>query len=842
MAVGLGMNPIYKFTLSANGQSQQAYPVYKDDLAIEYALEQNQKFYRGKLSGKLIFEGPDYEFIISRAFDTQFMFEIYISHNAGQTWESYWHGMFWKTDCEFDENNKIITVTPDTEDAYIDVLNGLDKEYNLIDLAPDMAKVNADKRPMIQVYIPGQSVIGCFLSGMWWEQECEPVEETDVVVIGGQERSALEYKYRFRLNKSMVLANSESTTSPVLPEFFYRDVQDRFNPYYVGVQEFQASNGEYVFSYFYTDAGGQAGQYAIACAILRASDNLVMWQYVWQGAAPPVVEMPYTITLTPTPGAGSTGNARIVLTQQSVYARFVCDTDSVGALQTYDLPDDDLVSDNRNYHKVLGYYIPRTISFSDRLTATPTQWGLYQPGMYYNPPYSIYGAEFFPVARSAWGRNSIWFSFYIFDWIIEQSARKTFTINHAYPLSSAISAILKQIAPNITHEATPEYSEFLYGDNWLSYRQTLLITPKSNIILSGYDQPAQKAPITLQDILAMLRDCFRCYWYIDTQNRLRIEHVLYFLNGGSYLGYADDGVDLTKQLVPRNNKPWAFGQKKYSYDKPDMPERYQFAWMDDVTQLFEGFPINILSNYVNKGRIEQITINSFTSDVDFMLLNPSAVSKDGFCLMAASYVNILAQQIVLQLDGGGTAEVDVSDLGFDNYVGAMATINIQLSQGTVAGYFYDGTRYHGWGRTITPSVNSVDVRIVPGIQKIVFRFGTAGATVTITDIMPQRYVLPYQNYVIGTNDHYLQNAFLAFCILQRYYVYDMPAKRYEINGVEGTAQKTKRLKKQEVRFQALEDVNMLKTVKTFLGSGTIEKLSINLQNRGVTATLCYDTE
>ena len=164
------MNPIYKFQLSAGADTRQAFPVYKDDLAIDYAPEQNQEFYRGKLSGKLTFQKDDYLFIRSKAFDTQFDVVISISYDGGQTWAVYWSGQFWKTDCKFNEDDKTAIVTPNVNDRYNAVLAGMDKEYNLIDLAPVIQPVKLDKRPMIQVYVPGQTVIGCFLSGMWWEQ------------------------------------------------------------------------------------------------------------------------------------------------------------------------------------------------------------------------------------------------------------------------------------------------------------------------------------------------------------------------------------------------------------------------------------------------------------------------------------------------------------------------------------------------------------------------------------------------------------------------------------------------------------------------------------------------
>ena len=164
----------------------------------------------------------------------------------------------------------------------------------------------------------------------------------------------------------------------------------------------------------------------------------------------------------------------------------------------------------------------------------------------------------------------------------------------------------------------------------------LFIVPKSNIITAGYDQPAQKAPVTLKRILDMLRDCFRCYWFVDDQNRFRIEHISFFRNGGTYeQGDPNIGRDLTVEQVTRNGKKWAFGTSQFQFDKPEMAARYQFGWMDDVTQLFDGNPIDIVSKYVNPDNIEQIDVSQFTSDVDYILLNPGEISKDGFVLLSA---------------------------------------------------------------------------------------------------------------------------------------------------------------------------------------------------------------
>lgn len=798
-----------------------AYPVYKDDLAKDFEKESNQEFFRAKLSGNLSFVGPDYDWIVGRAFDFQYIITVFISYNAGQTWTEYWRGTFWKTDCEFDDDAKTVSVKPTVWDQYNDVLAGLDKEYNLIELAPAIVPVKADKRPMIQVYVPGQSVVGCFLSGMWWEQEAEP--ESD--------ETKLVNDFKFALNKVITIADVSGTMSPQLPAIFSKSFlgDSRFNPRDMGSQEFIGTEYKLVYAYY----GGSGGsQYS--WTIVRISDDVSLWRYVVNNQIPP--ELPHNVTLTPVSDSGATGNVTIYVHDMPVYARYILDTPQISGLDTYPIPADDIVENNRNYSRVIGYYFPDTIYYSTSLTSTPNQWGLYQPGQYYQPPYLYWLPELFPVARNAWGRVSIWFTFSAFDWIVEESGRQSFTIRHAYPLASVISVLLAKIAPGITHEATTDYSQFLYGTNLVGITQTLLITPKSNLVTAGYDQPAQKAPITLKNVLDMLRDCFRCYWFIDDQNRFRVEHIQYFRNGGSYSGSPVVGIDLTTQKVPRNGKEWAFARNQYKFDKPEMAARYQFGWMDDVTQLFEGFPIDIVSKYVNPDNIEQIDISKFTSDIDYILLNPGEISKDGFVLLAAVNKNELSQP---------ESFVGANIIEFRNpipadWLGMTLKIQCSVSTGHIAfRVFYPG------GNTTSNYVTGSGIAelAIPQNATILYIVGgTQGANISVTSIITNRLVLPYYNFVIENNDHYLQNAYVAFCILQQYYAFDMPAYQYKINGEQMYAYGIKKLKNQTLRFPVLNDPDLVQLVKTNMGNGTIEKLSVNLSSRNANATLKYDTE
>jgi hypothetical protein len=810
------MNPIYKFELSALGNTQRAYPVYKDDLSKEFEKESGQEFFRAKLSGKLTFQRDDYVFIVSKAFDTQFTLEIYISYDAGSSWALYWTGTFWKTDCDFDEDSQTVIVQPTVKDQYNDVLAGLEKEFNLIDLAPEIAVIKADKRPMVQVYIPGTSTVGCFLAGMSWEQECEPVIDGDILV----------NTYYFALSKGFTYIRINGQMTPQLPD----EVSGTVN----------AQSGKY-FNFTVGDFRYTRTRDTNFDVISVYNTVTGVW---WRNErVNPDLTGNYTIGVYPVSGSGATGDVMLDIETIDVYCRYVLDVESIMNRDTYLIPDDDIVENNRNYRRVIGYEFPDCVFFSTSLSSTPTKWGMYRPGKYYQKPAGeSYFGEFFPVSRREWVRTSVWFAFYAFDQQIEESGRKAYAIKNNYPLWSVISVLLGQIAPDITHEATTEYSEFLYSpvDPIASVAQKLFLTPNSNILTANYDQPAQKAPITLHKILDMLRDCFRLYWFIDDQNRFRIEHITWFMRGGSYSPPEENiTYDLTQEVVSRNDKPWAFARGQYRFDKPAMVERYEFGWMDEVTDLFEGFPIDIMSKYVTPGNIQQTKVNQFTSDIDYMLLNPGACSKDGFALLAGIDKNELSAPETYTLHGNDY--VPFREPVPDEWKGTDAKMRFTLSSGHTffRVYLTDGNyNQYDFDAGITETVIPI-----PMNTRVFYLYGTEGQTVEFTFVGIGAFAIPYGNVRTEYSNHVLQNFFCSFVFLENnYYVFDMPASHYRINGINMIALGTKKLKTQSIRFPLLYDINLNQLIRTTLGDGTIDKLSINLSSRNANATLKYDTE
>lgn len=733
------MTPKYRFFLQIgeDGTKQTVRPNYKDDLTLDYELETNQRFYRAKLSGKINFVRADYDIINNAPFDSEFFLYIEKSDDWGQTYNQYYKAKFMKTDCTFNDDDKLVTVQPETIDQYNDVLAGLEKEYNLIELAPQIEFLTIRKRPLIQIYVPGDSIVSCFLGGTNWEQDANATTD----------QNALIQTYHFALCNILKEIQITSHGSPAVISGLYtgRMATGASANVFEGKLYPELNVNYYIYITQQRIDGLPFG--AVVVEIRKQSDDTAMFRYIKSTTLPfDTLEF----DLTAVEGSGATGTMHADMKSYNIYARYLCDVEKIDDLNTYPLPADDIVDNNRNYRRAIGYAID--VAFiSNNFSDTPTEWGLADSGKYFEPPYSIYGQTFYPIARSTWRYASLWFGFYLMDWILEKKARKAYTLHDVFTLSSCINVLLKEFAPGITHEATPEYSQFLYNtNNPISGKSfKLLISQKSNIINGEYQTPAQKAPITLQQIMTMLRDIYKCYWYIE-DGKFKIEQINWFRNGGSYGYNPIIDYDLTQLENVRNGKKLAFATSEYSFDKVDMPERYQFEWMDDVTTPFEGLPIEITSKYVTAGKIEEINISNFTSDIDLMLLNPGAISSDGFALFAA-----------VTPSGGGQLE------------------------------------------------------------------------------------LPFTRQTVEDVEYYLQNGYLAFINIQpTYWVYDMPARNFKINNAQSHAMGgIERKKKQTLNFPAgTTDPNPMQLVKTYIGNGQVDKLSVNLCSRNIKATLKYDTE
>ena len=608
--------PKYKFYISKNnGDKVEVRPHYKE-LNKKYAKESGQEFFRISLDGKINLFGSDYEIINQSSIEDQLIFIVDKYNNTSKKWVEYYRGEFSKTDCKFDHDKKKCELKTTAVDGYTEVMNKYENTYDLIKLAPEISKINLHKRSLMQVYISGANSISNFFGGIYWEDDVnEAIDDYDTLV----------NKYYF----SYIKAGNE---------FYVRGAGiSGVNGVYAGTNGYWSCWNGYT-CYMGTDTPMTKAYIYIK----RNSDGAVLYQSVKQ----------WMFT-----NAGNcyVGRENIEMVNVSnpsdkftiespflyhIYQRLLCDVDTIsdseGVKNTYNLPPDDFVTDNRNYKKCIG--LNGGLFFCTSRTVTePTKYGLNDYREYFTNEFIPASAGIgrpLPISKNSWANASLWYVYDSYYEYFEERLRKQYTLKDSYSIGAAIKAILKKIDPNITHEPTSEYSQFLYGSsNPLGMeRFYVYITQKTNILKGDYDRPAQKAEVSLEELMKMLRDCFRCYWYIE-DNKFKIEHIYFFMNGGSYSGKSNYQLDFTKLTDQFNKKLSSYFQSEIEYDKSDLNQRYEFAWMDDVTDLFGGNTIDVKSNYIQKDKTEEINIGQFSSDVDYMLFNPSNFSEDGFALL-----------------------------------------------------------------------------------------------------------------------------------------------------------------------------------------------------------------
>lgn len=588
----------YRFAINGVGVN----PLYDDELSKSYETEGNEIFHRTILDGKLKFIKDDYNYIYSQPFDTEFV--VLCQMYRDNEWVNYVWGKFYKTDCNWDEDNKTIEVSLDTKDYYEDIIANLDTEYDLIKIAPKTSRMKVDKRPILQIYSNGSNTVSSIVGGSYYEQEVVDVPSNDKL--------------------------SSCYFSPILDikkVVIWTDYQNFDNIYYTKTGGYLYSkNGLYNISIENTSTPD-----GYEFVLRRISDNTIMYksqEYIGEF-------IPDSIEFTLYPYDPSvTQELECVWLLTKIWGRYLLNKSTGFPFTTHTRPIEDIIEYNRNFQYVAS--LPDQTSqplfeISVNTQIEPTEYGINQKLEYYINPLDLG----IPVAKSTWDMVSVWVNP---AELPTTSGVMTYILKDAYTIADVIKTLLKQFS-NVTHEATSEYSQFLYGEEnpILDMPLRLLLTPKSNMIAGEYDFPAKKALITISDVFEMLKNVFKCYWYIE-DNKLKIEHINYFRNGYTY-GTSQIGTDLSILSSPKLGKKWGYDINKYTYDKQNMPQRYEFSWMDDVTTSFNGYPIEIISNYIQKGRTEKIQISKFTSDVDSMLGNGNSMNLDGFALLYGTYIS-----------------------------------------------------------------------------------------------------------------------------------------------------------------------------------------------------------
>lgn len=601
-----------------NINGRRCYPNYSEGISFTASREGDERYYRTKMDGELTFLNGtgDYAWILAQPFDTDF--KITVSTDDGRF---FWMGIFHKTDCVFNADDKTVGVTPEADDLYKRIIERIDDKFDIVKLAPRATAIDLTKRAVVQVYIVtngnvGDKVVTNWLGNMTWE---EPAS-----VPGDYSESQMESYLTTvcAFTKIPGVAAMRVTTSGM--DGIYLASNERIDPTSVGTWRFNGPNGYYVTVQHETKhMSGYLRN--VTTTILYSSAGIIQ--------ASEELEAP---SLGPFPEPTLNGDA--TYTAYDSYIRWIHDKDGVSG-SILKRVDDDLTDYNLNYRYVKPY-TERGLSvvFIPAESNEPTEYGMDEFGRYfeYPNPFPMPGDEFrpyHPIAKSTWSPMSVWLQT-DFNLIGTSDLYGVeYTLRDAYSLANIVKILLHEIVPDpvngisITHEGVMDYSRWLYGRQ----HNMPFIAPNSNVKKAYYSNPAQKGEMTLRQLLDMLRDCFNVYWFISDDGKFHLEHISYFETN-------DVVADLTRMIAPKNLKPWSSGQSEWSYDKVKLPERIEYAYADSQTEPFNGCVLQYKSNYVQRGEVEKVSVSGFCADVDYAIELPSSVSDDGWIVLLPKQV------------------------------------------------------------------------------------------------------------------------------------------------------------------------------------------------------------
>ena len=658
--------------LKINGVYTQndVHPIFGDDIKINISREENQIFKREKIEGTFKFVGNEFDLIYQCSIFTKFTLEIYREDvfvgSAG----------FIRTDCEFNLDDKICSVKLTTKDIYEKILNGYENKYNLVKLAPQRESVTMTKRAVLQFYVRGEKVVTNVVGGVHYEQSCKEVYDAD----------KLKDIYHFGGYLPLSYIDIKKIIDVTAPA-------DILGRYFIDTSIVSGRSIIYI--------NGNNSRYRIQITYLGTEWRLILIDSTpdkaLAGASIPSMQIgSQDITFEKAGSSGGNYASGTFNSDGDLYCRVLLPKHFDNSYERN--MADDITDYDSNYPYVgsvsLDKFAPKMKMVVDKSNA-PTEWGIDSEGAYFVYPtltadQQKNGSSPIPIGQSHWERMSSWLLSDDDVNNLVDDFDDTFVLKDSYPIWSAIAVLLKEIDDTITFEGTQDYSMFLYlsGTNpyiysydFPSHRNALHITPISNIKKTFYEQAAQRGEISLKQILDMLRNVYNCYWFIDSDNRLRIEHIVYFKNGNSYTSEKPTpSIDVTIKKNLPTGESWGFAQNTVEYETDKCPARYEFKWGDKCTYPFVGEPVDVKDIYLDASRKESVGIENFLADIDYIVSNPSGVSDD---LFAVFEVNKL------------TKKVDILDVRLNDASPKYKVQNPYLSM-IVAERFYYPFDLSGW--------------------------------------------------------------------------------------------------------------------------------------------------
>lgn len=882
----------YKFILthqatdSIFSTQRECHPVYNDDLSVSIERENDEWYYKRTLDGNIIFRAGDYSWIMSQAFDGIFTMNIQCSTN-GIDWNSYFTGSFSRANLEIDEDNHTATLTGFIDNAYSALEEGEDEEYDLMKLIPD-----SEAKEVQGTVPPALAII----------DECSEVSKpTTSDIFAGAALTSGGYNTDTDLfwasNKNMeshsLMYLHTIIAEAKVSEGIYAGTYSGVVSYTTLTKQWEDSMGR-TYTVRVTSPAGilnnkdndkflRFGLHYNDNVLNREAyvrfylDNTYIAQYQITNM---YVDNPYY-----SPMSYNINNGFIQIKFHYIFT----------SLLTQKGPNVLGSTINNNFLDTSSYYKGiKRFTDVDNLTIFPSVQTVEQPNghrlvsgtgeqgttpQYYAPPNN--SDTWIPVNESSWDFASIWYKITptISNGLLDTNNYGSFRWTRCWTIGTCIRYLVNKITNGkVLFSESELSSQFLYGNPCPVADQepfTFLVTQKSNVMRpSNGGESAARCPVRLQWFFELLRNAFNCYYWLQPQNDgtylLRIEHVNYLRNGGSYGGTLTHQLNLTQLFTRRNlfrrNEPvkrLSDLTNKYTYDTNQMVQKYTFSWQGDGgSDDFKGNPMFFKAGWVSEGSSEDHQVDNIFADLSWLMLNAgsdtaSSKNYDGIFLFAgyqkynavgwtensrpisrfpslSSGRNIVfIGDIWLTIPEGQTVNV---------YLRNLNTMTDTLQSSVI------GTGHPQLLRIIT------DVVFISDNQNLFIDFGTQWQQIILHRVHYNNENINVFNVPNTENllslGNYLQNGPLSWPSLQCAYLhYDIPAKRWSYNSddidqaqwqTDGTVKLIKRQSVGVVPFPT-SDPDTSRGIKTAQpGIGIIKSAKINLGTRNTEIELLYD--
>ncbi len=672
---------MYSFYHSTESQPEetQVYPIYGDDFGLKYTNQDNVVYKKKEIVGTITLAQDDFDLVIGNDPDDY----IFIRIEGGDINQiTYFH----LRAATIDHDNKTVEISLLVEDGYAHIEKVLDKPVNWLDYVEKHDPQDIPCHPVIQVYVAGQQEITIFSKGGYWTQRVERVVSWWHTLTG---------LMHFGNSVTKLHARTTSTAFEAQNSLIFDDLRTAH-----ATDESFSDCGRYKLWTELEQVGGDPQDIYGTFVITDTDTNERMFESHQQHVS--------WLDITVQPLYSET-HGIIQFQRLSVYARIV--SARTDGQDWHTASGDDIMP--RSIYRFVRPIDPSVIHISAAYYTVPAYpyFGEDFHHAFYplTPPvhpapgsqYIVLDIDYIPVNPDRWHGVSIWLEPHqtLLDMMDAAGTYHRHTIYHTYTFEDMINAMLTGLGLDLTYIEVEDSAFF--SDMLTDEFSHINVVPAGNIITWNYTAPTTKHEITLGQVFENLEKMFNAYWHIDG-GRLKIEQAMYYYKGGKYHGQEFDiHQDLTTSYEMRGIKRLGEDQNTVRFEEVDIPDMVRFAFTTECSTLFRGYDIRYSRQ---EGVIEDVTIELFSTDVLYCMLNPTAFDPSGLFLMNSGRIQSVDDN--WNMLEYGTFSV-VNSLGGDV---TFTLLNNRLSMTYLLDRYFNTNllRFNAYINTVLRNANSFD--------------------------------------------------------------------------------------------------------------------------------------